>query len=366
MGAIPGFLYSHSAVAVIVILTVFQLLMLIPKESPRWLVMKNHKYAARKSLLWFFQCEEYVKTMIASIEGSLATKKLSFYDRVKAFKERSVYLPFLLSISIIVFHQFTGNNVIINYAASIFQTAEVSHARETAIYAIGVLQIVGTVISSFVVDKVGRKKLLLFGSIGIAVSNIALGTHLFITETHRCSNTSANFSSNTVFFVDEASNSTDVYGESCCYPGLLSILAISSVMGYGLFYSIGWRALPFVMMGEMFPNSLRSTLNGISHAFIWVLIAIIIGGFSPFERAVHPYTAWWVFAGVSVVSIPFIVLLLPETKGRTLEEIQQYFDGKTEIRRMRVAASNPVLTEGTTVYLEEIENREEVYKETVI
>ena len=363
MGAIPGLLYSHSAVTVIVILMVFQLLMLIPKESPRWLVMKNHKYAARKSLLWFFQCEESVKTIIASIEMSLATKKLSLCERVKAFKERSVYLPFLLSISIIIFHQFTGNNVIINYAASIFQTAEVSHARETAIYAIGILQIVGTIISSFVVDKVGRKKLLLFGSIGIAVSNVALGTHLFITETSQCSNSSANLSNNTTtFFVDEVSNSTAVYTESRCYPGLLSILAISSVMGYGLFYSIGWRALPFVMMGEMFPNSLRSTLNGISHSFIWVLIAIIIGGFSPFERAVHPYTAWWVFGGVSVVSIPFIILLLPETKGRTLEEIQEYFNKKKVIRRMRVAASNPVLTEGATMCLKEIESREEVYK----
>ena len=367
VGAIPGLLYSHSAIAVIVILMVFQLLMLIPKESPRWLLMKNDKYAARKSLLWFFRSEESVETILASIESSLATKKVTFYEKIRVFKGRSAYLPFLLSIATILFHQFTGNNVIINYAASIFQTAEVNHARETAIYAVGILQIVGTIISSFVVDKVGRKKLLLFGSIGIAASNIALGTHLFITEHSQCTNSSANFSNNTTFFVDEVSNSTDAYADSHCFPGLLSILAITSVMGFGLFYSIGWRALPFVMMGEMFPNSLRSTLNGILHAFIWGLIAIIIGGFAPFERAVRPYTVWWVFAGVSVASIPFIILLLPETKGKTLEEIQQYFDRK-KVRKRIVAASNPVLTEGATgtVCLEEIENREEMYKETDI
>lgn len=350
IGAIPGLLYFHSTLVIIAIQIVFQALMLIPKESPRWLLMKNHKYAARKSLLWLFQSDESVEKLVKTIECSLGTK-MSVCEKVKAFKQRSAYLPFLLSIFIAIFHQFTGNNVIINYAASIFQTAEVSNARETAIYAIGALQTVGTIISAFVVDKVGRKKLLLFGSIGIAISNAALGTHLFITETARC-NTTSNSSSMTLSIDQILLNSTEIDAEPRCYPALLSIMAIASVMGFGLFYSIGWRALPFIMMGEMFPNSLRSTLNGILIAFLWGLIALLIGGFTPYEHAVRPYTAWWVFAGISALSIPFITAFLPETKGKTLEEIEQFFNRK---KRRVVAVSNPVLADGT---LEEMDREE--------
>ena len=84
---------------------------------------------------------------------------------MKMFKQRSVYIPLLLSFAIAFFHQCTGNNVILNYATSIFMTADVKNAEKTAVYAIGALQVVGTIISAIVVDMTGRKKLLLFGSI---------------------------------------------------------------------------------------------------------------------------------------------------------------------------------------------------------
>ena len=347
IGAIPGLNYGHSALFIIMVLLVFLPLMLIPKESPRWLLVKKNRYAARKSLLWLFQSDEAVDDLIQHIEASLPTKNMSFKEKVKMFTQRSIYLPFTLSIFIIVFHQYTGNNVIIGYAASVFLTANVSHAKETAIYAVGALQIVGTLISAVVVDKFGRKKLLLFGSFGIAVSNTALGTHLYITETMQCDSNNTFINETLNGSTGQALNFTGDDAETQCYPAHLSILPIASVMGYGLFYSIGWRALPFIIMGEIFPNTLRSTMNGILVAFLWCLVSILFGGFTPYESAVRPYTAWWVFAGVAVVSIPFIALLLPETKGKTLEQIEQYFlrKKKPDIREA-IAASNPMLVEG--------------------
>ena len=79
------------------------------------------------------------------------------------------------------------------------------------------------------------------------------------------------------------------------------------------------------MMGEMFPNSLRSILNGVLVAYLWGLAAVMIGGYTAYEQAVYPYTAWWSFAGVAALSIPFILVFLPERKGKSLEEIEQYF-----------------------------------------
>ena len=355
IGAIPGVVYHHSALVAIGILIVYEVLMFIPKESPRWLLMKNHKYAARKSLLWLFQSHETVKTLVTNMELSIANEKVSFCKKVKMFKKRSVYFPFVLSIFLVTFAEGTGIIVFLTYAALIFQTADISNARETAIYAVGVLQVLGTIISGIVVDKVGRKKLLLFGSIGIAISNAALGTQLFISDRLQCDNStnhSGNVNDHQVF------NSTDNVPESQCHSTLLSIMAIVSVMGFGLFYSVGWRALPSIVIGEMFPNYLRSFLNGLFYALKWVLSAILIGGFPPFEDAVHPYTVWWVFAGVTVLSIPFVLLLLPETKGKSLEEIEQYFNNKKRTLRDNVGVCNPALVNGNIVRLEEIEGHD--------
>ena len=268
IGAIPGVVYYHSALVAIVILIVYEVLMFILKESPRWLLMKNHKYAARKSLLWLFQSHETVKTLVANMELSIANEKVSFCKKVKMFKKRSVYFPFVLSIFLVTFAAGTGNIVFLTYAALIFQTANISNARETAIYAVGVLQVVGAIVSGIVVDKVGRKKLLLFGSIGIAISNAALGTQLFISDRLRCDNDTNHSGNHQVF------NSTDNVAESQCHSTLLSIMTIVSVMGFGLFYSVGWTALPSIVIGEMFPNYLRSFLNGFFYALKWVLFAI--------------------------------------------------------------------------------------------
>ena len=330
MGAIPGLLYYHSALVIIVILIIFEVLMLIPKESPRWLLMKNHKYAAKKSLLWLLQSEESVSQVIREIERSLPMQKLAFREKIKMFKRKSVYIPLLLSIAIVFFHQCTGNSVILNYAASIFLAADVKNAEKTAVYAIGALQVVGTIISAIVVDMTGRKKLLLFGSIGIAISNAALGTHLYIIETAQCDSV-GNSSNGTFDIALQLPNDTEIYSDSRCYPSRLSILAIASVMGFGLFNSVGWKALPFIMMGEMFPNSLHSILNGVMVAYLWGLVAVMIGGYTAYEQAFHPYTAWWSFAGVAALSIPFILVFLPETKGKSLEEIEKYFNRKKEL-----------------------------------
>ena len=338
IGAVPCLDYSHSALILGLYITLFLPLMVTLKESPRWLLMKNNVYAARKSLLWFFQSEEYVNQTMQHIQDSLPPKSLSFGEKLRMFTQRSVYIPFLLSIAIVFFHQYTGNNIIISYAALIFQEAQVDHAKETALYAIGILQIVSTVISAFVVDRVGRKKLLLFGSVGIALSTAVLGTHFFIAVSLlKCNNNSTSTFSN--YTGGEPLNLT---GPEDCLPSLLSILPITSIMGFGLFYSIGWRAIPFILMGEMFPTTLRSGMTGFMLAFLWGIAGVLIGGFTPYENAVGPYIAWWVFSAIAALSVPFIAIFVPETKGKTLEEIKLYFDQNKKVKRTIASATNPL------------------------
>ena len=325
MGAIPGLLYTHSALFMVVVLLFSELLMILLKESPRWLLIKNYKYAAKKSLFWLFRSQKTVEKLVELIEASLSQTSIALKDKLKMFRERHVYIPLILSVGISFFHQFTGSNAIISYAAQIFLTAEVENAEETAIYAVGLLQLVGVIVSALVIDLAGRKKLLIFGSIGIAISNTVLGTHLYITRASQCGFTQ-NESNLTV-----ANQSYSGDGSEHCYSSLGG-LAITSVISFSFFYAVGWRSLPYIMMGEMYPNSVRGILGGIGAMVLFTFVSVVVGGYPAYEEAVHPYTAWWSFAGVAALSIPFIIIL-PETKGKSLEQIEEYFKRKKKSKQ---------------------------------
>ena len=101
-------------------------------------------------------------------------------------------------------------------------------------------------------------------------------------------------------------------------PSLTNSFAIKpivSLMAYGVFYCVGWRALSFILAGEMFPDTLRGSINGFMLAFLWCQISILIGGFTPFENAVRPYTVWWMFAGfAALISVPFVTVFVLRRK----------------------------------------------------
>ena len=185
----------------------------------------------------------------------------------------------------------------------------------TALYAIGAVQIVATVISSGTVDLAQRKVLLIIGSIGMAISNAALGTRPDV-----CGQQATNWSSK----LSNATTSADI--SSTCNPQL-GPLAITSLIAFIFVFSMSWRSIPFIAMNELLPLRLRGLLGGITISTLGVFASIIIGFYQRFESAVGAYTAWWAFAFLGMF---FVLFFLPETKGKSLEEINMYFKFRTK------------------------------------
>lgn len=365
MGVIPTFNYIHSAIVISVIIVIFMTLTATLYESPRWLVSKGHHSRAEKALSWLRKCPEKAKMEVeATIELIESVPKLSLKLKLLEFKKKHVYKPLILSVTLIFFHQFSGINVIIFYAAIIFQKAGINNARETALYAVGLLQIVATAISSSLVDLTGRKVLLVLGSIGMAISSTGLGMHFFFTRASLC-------------ISENITNATDYLdaGTSSCNPQLAP-LAITSLMAFGFIFSVGWRALPFIVMSELFPLQLRGLLGGIGMCSLWFYAGIVTGFYQDYEATVQPYTAWWSFALISFIGAFFVLICIPETKGKSLEEIEMYFrrGGKctciedvTKDRRLagyeigrRLSIGNEVLIGGET------DRRLSIGKETAV
>ena len=333
VSAIPNATYTHSAVVGSALVFCFVVLILPVIETPRFLMSKGLESEARRALCWLRQSAEIAEEEIVEIKKlTESSPKLSLKMKLREFKKSHVYIPLTLSIGLIFFHQFSGINVIVVYAATIFQTAGISSARETALYAVGAMQIIATVISSITVDFVGRKVLLFIGSTGMALSSAALGAHFFLTRPELCNGTSD--------FLNITASTVD--GTLTCNPQFAP-LAITSLVAFIFAFSVGWRTMPFIIMNELFPLRLRGFLGGIGSFFVVTFLGIVTGLYQDFELAVGAYTAWWVFAFVSFVGIFFVLLFLPETKGKTLEEIERRFKSKKAKKTEdRLQTTNPL------------------------
>ena len=355
VSAIPNVTYTHSAFVGTGLVFLFMILSLTLYESPRFLLCKGHDSDAKKALCWLRQSAEIAEEEISEIKQLIATSpKLSMKKTLWEFKKRHVYIPLVLCLVLIFFHQFSGINVITVYAATIFQTAGIAQARETALYAVGALQIIATVISSITVDWVGRKVLLVIGSIGMTLSSGALGTHFFVTRPELCNMQTANWSNGSEFL-----NTTAMPVDNC--NPQFSPLAITSLIIFLFFFSIGWRTIPYIIMGELFPLRLRGILGGIGTTTLFFFFGIVTGFYQDFELAVRPYTAWWVFAFVSFIGLFFVLLFLPETKGKTLEEIEVYFKSrkdKIRLNKVRLQITNPLAVTGEQQGTHEISGKE--------
>eukprot|EP00731_Ephydatia_muelleri_P007423 Em0003g1671a len=305
----PKFKYYHVSLIALFVVLVFETLMLITKETPRWL-MAHGKSDEAKEVLRFLRgpaCNTK-KELNEMIDAMNKQPHLTVMETLREFRRRPVYLPFLLAMGLAFFQQLSGINAAIFYATTIFQQAQVSQPALVSSFALGGVQVVFTLAGMLLVDLAGRKVLLVVGAVVLSLSAVMLGT-----EFKLCS----------------------AQTSSCEY----SPMAIAGFIIYMMAFSIGWGAIPWLMMSELIPQRVKGISSGIVTAFNWLLVAIVTKEFKPFSDTVRPWFAWWSFALIIALSIPFVVVLLPETKGHSLEEIEELFErhrGNRERREIEI------------------------------
>ena len=320
VGAIPSVNYIHSAIVALGLIICYVSLAAINFQSPRWLLSKGKEKAAKKTLVSLRRSEELANHEVKDILDLIRNApKLPFKEKLLEIRHKHVYKPLIIAEVVAFIYQFSGSNVVVFYAAVIFDSAGVQHARQTAFYSIGFVTIVATGLSSILVDKLGRKVLLIVGSIGIFLSCTGLGAHFFLTRPALCQQATLNLSNVSVFHTNETS--------SVCNPHFAP-LAISSLIIFSFASSLSWRSLTFILMSELFPLRLRGVLGGIMDSTIWTFAAIVTGFYPEFEQFAHPYTAWWCFAFIALLGLLFVIIFIPETKGKSLEDIELYFRGR--------------------------------------
>ena len=271
----------------VLILMLVTLVSLFLRETPRWLVSRgNVKEAA--GMLAFLRGVQY-DDELEEIQTAIHSANGNFYSKIKFLKKKPSYLALAFSVTLLVFQQVCGINAIIFYGSQIFKAAGFTpyQANLFAAVGIGVIQVIGTFIAAVVVDICGRKLLLFIGSAGSFVSTFVLG--IFFLLKHNDSN------------------------PPTVLPVLCVIVFISS-------FALSWGPIPWVMVNEFSPITVRALIVGVATATNWLFSTLVTVLFDIKIVQEYNYVVWLIFSAMSVLSIVF-VCLLPETKGRSLQKI---------------------------------------------
>jgi SP family xylose:H+ symportor-like MFS transporter len=258
------------------------LLMFVP-DTPRWLVLRGRSDEALVQLRRVMGDSD-ARGILSEIQKSLAEK---------SGKLLSFGLPVLIiGILISVFQQFVGINAVLYYAPLMF--ANMGASTNTAMWQtviVGGANVIFTVVAIVTVDKWGRKPLLITGALIMAVAMIALG---------------------------------------CLFNArAVGLGALVAVVVYIAGFALSWGPVAWVMLSEMFPNAIKGKAMGIAVAAQWIANWVVstsfkvIDGNSVLNGMFNHGFAYWVYGGFSVLAALFVIRYVPETKGRSLEAIQE-------------------------------------------
>lgn len=252
----------------------------IPR-SPRWSASKNRIDEALAVLKMMGEPDPQAE--LNDIRAAIAQEHASAHEPVFQWKYR---FPLFLAISLGAFNQLEGINAILYYLNSIFAAAGFSQiSSDQQAIAIGATNFLFTIVGMSLIDKLGRKTLLLIGAAGTAA---CLGGVAWI------------FSTNS-------------------HPGALLWLLVT----YIGFFALSQGAVIWVYIGEVFPNSVRAKGQGLGSGSHWVMNAIIAQAFPVVVHTMSTATPFVFFAVMTVVQFFVVLFVYPETKGQTLEALQR-------------------------------------------
>lgn len=305
-----GMLYSY-AIGPFVSYTVFWIVcgilpiiffvcFMIMPESPYFLLGQGRRDEAIASLAKLRSTSEAVVQKEADEIQVIIDEALKNQVSISIlFKVKANFKALIYTCALVAFQQFTGINVVLFYMQNIFDAAGGLVPKEQAPIIIGAVQLLASSITPVVVDRSGRKMLLIFSGIGETVSLIALGLY---------------------FYLKNVQQADDVVEQISWLPVVALIIFIAT-------YCVGWGPLPWAVMGEMFASNVKAKASSITVSVCWLLAFFITKFSNNLDQAFGKHLLFWTFGVFCVLSVLFTVFFLPETKGKTLQQIQDELNG---------------------------------------
>lgn len=253
-------------------------------ETPQYLLAKGREDQAKVSFDRFRggkgSPEEFaeMKALQKSSEGG------SIRD---LYKSRGNLKALTITVALLSFQQLSGINVVLAYAEGIFaDTDGIIPAKESPII-LGVVQVIASFVTPLIVDRYGRKILLLISAVGMLISEVLLGLY---------------------FYLDDTSG--------------ISWLPVVCLIVYISTYGMGFGPLPWTMMAELLPSNVKAVASSLSASWCWLISFILTKYFDSLSESIGQAGSFWMFSAFNAVAVVVTVLFVPETKGKSPKEIE--------------------------------------------
>ncbi|CAG9118631.1 unnamed protein product [Plutella xylostella] len=266
-------------------------------ETPAYLLGRHRRRDAEKALRWLRGPDADLTVELEAMQKEVDDAARQKAGMLTMVTNRAPLMALICSLGLMLFQQFSGINAVIFYTNNIFQSAGSDIDPVIATIIVGVVQMIATYISSLLVERAGRRILLLQSCVIMGICLIILGVYFKLQE-----------------------DKVDVSSVGWI-PLVCLILFILS-------FSLGFGPIPWMMMAELFAVEFRGTASGIAVIFNWCLVFIVTLCFPLMKDAIGIYSCFWFFACFMVICIFFVFILIPETKGKTVSQIQAILGGR--------------------------------------
>jgi SP family sugar porter-like MFS transporter len=261
----------------------FLILSSIIPESPRWLASKS-RHDEALDVLTKVGGTDYANNELAQIKASI--QQDAQRESKASFRQPAMRKILFLGLFLAVFQQWCGINVIFNYAEEIFVAAGYNvSGMMFNIVITGIVNLIFTLLAIRVVDKWGRRPLMIMGAGGLAVCYAALGASYF-------------YQLQGVF--------------------VLAIVLVSIAV-----YAMTLAPITWVLLSEIFPNQIRGASMSMCVSALWIACFLLTITFKPINAAFGPAGTFWLYGVICLVGFSVMMFVVPETKGRSLESIQE-------------------------------------------
>lgn len=286
-------------------------------ESPHWLITKGHIEQARDNLCKIYGVKEVTTEVLQEVDVLVHHKEKSKivmnYDNKTVMSQLAIKLkylmqptcmkPFVLILTYFFFQQFSGTFVIVFYAIDIVKDAGVKTDPYLAIVLIAFTRLVASILVSFLSKIYGRRPHSIVSGASMTLCMIALALYLFL--------------------INKGLVDTSTQEVLNWLPGALLVM-------YFFASTLGFLTMPFAMAAEVFPGKIRGTATGLITCLAYVFNFITVKIYPSMVNGMGKEGVFCFYGAMALVGTIFIVLFLPETKGKTLQEIEEHFGKKKD------------------------------------
>ena len=277
------------AVAAIPAIGFFIGLLFIP-ESPRWLISSGRREQGKKVLVRIYGPTQ-AEAEVAAVEAAASAEEGTW----KEVFARPMRRPLIVALGLAILCQITGINTVLYYGSILITEHFKGQTANTALMAnviIGLTNLVCTIIALRCLDRWGRRSMLLTSTAGMAISLILFAVLYQI-------------------------------------PGISPLLILTFILSYTGFFAFAMGPIPWVVISEIFPNKIRGRAASIATSTLWTGTLVVTFTFLSLIHALGVSGTFAIYAVLSILTFVFIWRKVPETKGKTLEQIQQYWERLT-------------------------------------